>query len=63
MANQALKEGMRIDGEFVVIVKRITPRASKSGKSMLLASTSGRETFSHEGRDIQVNLNVYTLNA
>jgi hypothetical protein len=62
MANAKLEEGMRIEGEYVVIVKRITPRASKSGKSMLLASTSGRETFSHEGKDVQVNLNVYTLN-
>lgn len=57
-----LEEGMRIEDGHIVIVKRITPRQSKSGKSMLLASTSGRETFSHEGKDVQVNLNVYTLN-
>ena len=57
-----LEEGMRIEGDYVVIVKRITPRQSKSGKSMLLASTAGRETFSHEGKDVQVYLNFYTLN-
>lgn len=57
-----LEEGMRIVGEHVVIVKRIMPRASKSGKSMLLASTGGAEAFTHEGREIKVNLNVYTLN-
>ena len=57
-----LEEGMRIVGEHVVIVKRIMPRASKSGKSMLLASSNGAEVFTHEGREIKVNLNVYTLN-
>ncbi len=62
MANKELKEGMSIQDGYVVIVKKILPRASKSGKSMLLASTSGRESFSHEGKDVQVNLNVYTLN-
>ena len=58
-----LTEGMRIEDGHIVIVKKISPRPSKTGKSMLLASTSGRETFSHEGKDVQVNLNVYTLNA
>ena len=62
MADKALTEGMKIQDGFVVIVKKIMPRASKSGKSMLLASTAGRESFSHEGKDVQVNLNVYTLN-
>ena len=62
MPKANLTEGMRIEGEYVVIVKRIAPRASKTGKSMLLASTNGRETFSHEGKEVQVNLNVYTLN-
>ena len=63
LAKEELKEGMSIVDGFVVIVKRITPRQSKSGKSMLLASTSGRESFSYEGKDVQVNLNVYTLNS
>ena len=62
MPKSNLTEGMRIEDGYVVITKRISPRASKSGKSMLLASTNGRETFSHEGKDIEVNLNVYTLN-
>ena len=30
-----------------------------SGKSMLLASTRGAETFTHEGMDIQMNINMY----
>lgn len=62
MNKEKLTEGMRIEGDFIIIVKRIHPRASKTGKSMLLASTNGRESFTHEGKDIQVNLNAYVLN-
>ena len=55
-----LKEEMRIEGEYFVMVRKLSPRKSASGKSMLLATTSGREAFEHEGKEVQVNLNVYT---
>ena len=47
MANKVLKEAMYIEDGFVVIVKKIAPRPSKAGKSKLLATTSGTESFSH----------------
>ena len=61
MAPKALSEGMRIEGDFLVIVKKISPVRSKSGKSTVIASTRGRETFTHEDKAIQVNLNAYIL--
>ena len=61
MANVKLEETMRIDGEYFVMVKKISPRESASKKSILLASTNGRESFMHEGKEVMVNLNAYTL--
>ena len=61
MANKALTEGMRMEGDYLVIVKKITPVRSKSGKSTVIASTRGRETFDHKGDSVQVNLNAYIL--
>ena len=63
MANKVLKEAMYIEDGFVVIVKKIAPRPAKSGKSMLLATTAGTESFSHEDKNVLVNLNVYVPNA
>ena len=60
MAKNELTDGMKIEDGYVVIVKKIVPRLSKSEKSMLLASTGGKETFTHDGKEIHVNLNVYT---
>jgi len=59
MVNKALREAMYIEDGFVVIVKKIAPRPAKSGKSVLLATTSGTESFIHEDKNVQVNLNVY----
>ena len=56
MSKSPLKE----EGEYFVMVRKLSPRKSASGKSMLLATTSGRESFEHEGKEVQVNLNVYT---
>jgi len=65
MVTKTRKEEMRIEGakgeEYFILVKKISPRKSASGKSMLLVSTNGREAFTHEGREIQVNLNAYSL--
>ena len=62
MSNK-LTEGMRIEDGYLVIVKKLEskPRLSKSEKSWILTSTNGRESLSHEGKDVQVNLNAYTL--
>tara|TARA_R110002020_G_scaffold170646_1_gene360428 strand:- start:1189 stop:1383 length:195 start_codon:yes stop_codon:yes gene_type:complete len=51
----------QIVGDQIVITFPIVPRKSKSGKSMLLASTGGAESFVHEGKEVKVNLNVYVL--
>ena len=61
MAKVALKEGMRIEDGFLVIVKKISPVRSKSGKSTVICSTRGRETFVHEDDSVNVNLNAYIL--
>jgi hypothetical protein len=61
MAAKALTEGMRIEDGFLVIVKKLNPMRSKSGKSTVIASSRGRETFVHEDKSIQVNLNAYIL--
>jgi hypothetical protein len=61
MAANKLTEGMRIEDGFLVIVKKLSPVRSKSGKSTVIASTRGRETFTHEDDSVQVNLNAYIL--
>ena len=61
MAPKALVEGMRIEDGFLVIVKKLNPIRSKSGKSTVIVSTRGRETFTHEDQSVQVNLNAYIL--
>ena len=37
----------------------ISPRISKAGKSMLLASTAGAESVPHDGMDVMFNVNIY----
>ena len=61
MAAKALVEGMRIEDGFLIIVKKISLVRSKSGKSTVICSTRGRETFTHEDKSVQVNLNAYIL--
>ena len=48
-----------VEGNALVMRFPITPRLSKAGKSMLLATTGGAETFTHDGMDIQMNVNIY----
>lgn len=58
--NKALSIETDANGNAVFTARYIIdPKAAKSGKSMLLVSTHGAETFNHKGVDIQVNLNVY----
>ena len=53
------EESTSIQNGYVVIVKAIKPRPASSGKSTLLASTGGAESFVYDGKNVQVNLNVY----
>mgnify|MGYP003626997128 FL=1 len=48
-----------VEGDEIVARFKIDPKEAKSGKSMLLASTRGAETFTHEGMDIHMNINMY----
>ena len=48
-----------VDGNELVLRFPISPRLSKAGKSMLLATTGWAETFTHDGMDIQMNVNIY----
>jgi len=60
MANKPTQK-FQIVGNEIVIRMPLTPVMSKSGKSIVIASTRGRETFEHEGESLHVNLNVYKL--
>jgi len=48
-----------IEGDTIVMRFKISPRKSTTNKSMLLATTSGAEVFTHDGMDIMMNVNVY----
>ena len=48
-----------VEGDEIVARFKIDPKEAKSGKSMLLASTRGAETFTHENMRIQMNINMY----
>ena len=48
-----------IKGGIMKLELPVIPRLSKAGKSMLIASTSGRESFTFEGKTVHVNLNAY----
>ena len=62
MANKPVeKKRFEIVGNEIIIRFPLTPVQSKSGKSIVIASTRGRETFTHEGESLHVNLNVYKL--
>ena len=48
-----------IKGGYLIAKVKIEPVTSKSGKSIVVASTRGRETFVHDGKEVHVNLNAY----
>ena len=61
MDNKPQPKKFEIVGNEIVIRMPLTPVMSKSGKSIVIASTRGRETFEHDGESVHVNLNVYKL--
>ena len=60
MPNKAKR--FEIVGNEIIIRMPLTPVMSKSRKSLVIASTRGRETFEHDGESVHVNLNVYKMN-
>jgi|TARA_R110000737_G_scaffold153006_1_gene182185 hypothetical protein len=48
-----------VEGNDLVMRFPINPTTSKSGKSKLLATTNGAKVFTHDGYDIQMNVNCY----
>jgi len=56
-----LEERLAIEDGFLIIIKKLSPVRSKSGKSTVICSTRGRETFAHEDKSVQLNLNAYIL--
>ena len=48
------------DGNLITVMP-IHPEKSKAGKSMLLATTRGRESFEYHGKTVHVNLNAYVM--
>ena len=61
MANKPQSKKFEIVGNEIVIRMPLQPVLSKSGKSIVIASTRGRESFDHAGELVHVNLNVYKL--
>ena len=61
MVKAKLVERLAIEDGFLIIIKKLNPVRSKSGKSTVICSTRGRETFTHEDKAVQLNLNAYIL--
>ena len=53
---------VKIEGNELVVRVPISPHPSKSGKTMLVASTHGAQDagLEHDGKPIKVSLNAYT---
>ena len=53
-------------GKTLTITLPLTPGMSKSGKSLVIASTRGNVTFpdlTYKGKPVTVGVNAYTANA
>ena len=51
-----------IKGNEMTIVLPISPRTSKSGKSLVIASTAGNKSagVEYDGKDVILGVNAYT---
>ena len=49
------------EGDEIIVRYKIAPALSKAGKSYVIASSRGRDTFSHDGKNIHVNFNAYVM--
>ena len=61
MANKATTKQFEIKGNEIVVRYQIQPTKSKAGKSMVIASSRGRDTFQHDGKNVHVNFNAYVM--
>ena len=60
MANKpADKKQFEIVGNEIIVRYPISPVKSSTGKSMTIASSRGKDTFTHDGKTISVNFNAY----
>ena len=50
-----------INGDEIVVRYKIMPVKSKAGKSMVIASSRGRDTFPWEGKNVHINFNAYIM--
>ena len=55
------KQQFEIKDNEIVVRYKIMPVKSKAGKSMVIASSRGRDTFVHDGKNIHVNFNAYVM--
>ena len=59
MANT--KKQFEVNGDEITVRYKIAPALSKKGLSYVIASSRGRDTFNHDGKDIHVNFNAYVM--
>ena len=54
---------IKVEGKTMTITVDLTKRLgiSRSGKSQLIATTSGNQSFVTEGGNVSVGVNIYTL--
>ena len=52
-----------VKGDEIIVRYKLTPALSKAGKSYVIASSRGRDTFQHDGKNIHVNFNAYVMKA
>ena len=48
-----------IKGNEIIVRYPIAPVKSGTGKSMTIASSRGKDTFTHDGKTVSVNFNAY----
>lgn len=54
-----LKPTTDVVDDYVVIIRKVDPVRSNSGKSILLASSRGKVSKDIEGEQVDFNFNVY----
>ena len=60
MANKPVaKKQFEIVGNEIVVRYPISPVKSSTGKSMTIASSRGKDTFTHDGKTVNINFNAY----
>ena len=50
-----------IVGDEIIVRYKIQPVKSKAGKSMVIASSRGADTFDWDGKQVRVNFNAYVM--